>query len=164
MPRRTRSASDLRQIAWYQKFLMLCMVAYVVTWVGFILLMATGADEQPGEEDSPFRLALLLTGLIGLVGAVFVVLIGLKVSGPAGAVVFGILTLIPCVSLFMIVIVNVQATGVLQRNGVRVGLIGARIADINDLPAFDPDEDDDSDNRPRRRRRRSAEIDEDEGW
>jgi hypothetical protein len=173
-PRRTHSAADLRSVAWYQKFLIVCMLGQVLVWVGHIAFYALTLDDRadpvgrPGPVVDPMYLALAATWLLCIFGAIFVVLIGLKVSGPTLGVVLGLLTLIPCVSLIIIVVVNTQATGLLQRNGVRVGLFGARMADLADLseiPDGDDEDEDDDDDRPRRRRRHGyGEIDEDEGW
>lgn len=165
---RTHSTADLRQIGLCQKVLILCMIAYVVVWVGFIGLMATAGGRRGAvrDQENLFQIALVLTGVIGVLGAVFVLWGVGKASGTVLGVILGILTLIPCVSLISIVIANAQVTGVLQRNGVRVGLLGARLADIRNLPEMtDADGyDEDEDDRPNRRRRRAAEIDEDEGW
>lgn len=167
-PRRTHTVADLRQIAWYQKFLILCMLGQLFVWLGYIAYFALSAG--PGRANrafEPITLAFIATGLLGLFGAIFVVLMSLKTSGTAMGVVLGVLTLVPCLSLIIIVIANAQATSVLQRNGVRVGLIGARMADIADLPEMNEEEDDEEwdEDRPRRRHRRGyAEIDEDEGW
>lgn len=171
-PRRSHAAADLRRIAWYQKFLILCMLGQLFVWLGYIawfLLAFGGPPAGRAQRDfDPIVVVFALTGLLGVVGAIFVVLLGTKISGTAIGVVLGLLTLVPCLSLIIIVIANAQATGVLQRNGVRVGLIGARMGDIADLPELDEVEDDDDyDDRPRRgrgRRRGYADIDEDEGW
>ena len=173
--KRTHSTADLRQVAWFQKVLILCMLGQVLIWIGHIAFYALAAGGpagpggvKPAADFDPLYVTLAITGLLGVVGAVFVVLIGLKTSGPAVGVLMGLLTLVPCLSLIIIVVVNTQATGVLQRNGVRVGLIGARMSDIADLSEMtDEDEEDEEeeDDRPRRRRRRGyADIDEDEGW
>jgi hypothetical protein len=45
-------------------------------------------------------------------------------------VVLGILTLIPCVGLIVLLIINSKATGILKKNGVRVGLLGAKMSDL----------------------------------
>jgi hypothetical protein len=54
----------------------------------------------------------------------------MELHGPGLGVLFGFLTLIPCVGLIILLIVNQQATSLLQRNKVRVGLFGARMSDI----------------------------------
>lgn len=161
--RRTHPISDLRQIAWLQKFLILVLIGQLFLWLGFIAVMVLGLD-TPGEDDIPLQLTLGLSVVMGLAGAVLVILIGVKVSGPATGVLLGILTAIPCLGLLMLLIVNTQATGLLQRNGVRVGLLGARLTDIAELPEELDEEDEDEDEYEDRRRRRSSEINEDEGW
>lgn len=162
MPRRTHKAADLRAMAWYQKVLILCLVVQLLIWVGYTLAIVTGMDRDNGEGAI---LALLWTAAVGLLGGVFVTLLGAKVYGPVPGVILGLLTVVPCVGLVIILIVNATATTTLQANGARVGLFGVRVRDIAELSddAIDRRGEDDSDDRPRRRRRRD-EINEEEGW
>lgn len=171
-PRFTHSAADLRQVAWCQRFLILCMLGQIVVWVGYIawFVLMGNAPAGPGRGEpaiDPMNVVLVATGLLSLIAAVFVILLSTKTTGTAMGIFLGLLTLVPCLSLLIIVIANTQATSVLQRHGIRVGLIGARMGDIANMPdtVDEWDDDDDSANRPRRKRRRGyADIDEDEGW
>jgi hypothetical protein len=166
--RRTRSTDDLRTIARYQKVLILCLLGQLFLWIGVIFLkIAPLADGDGGVifDLDVLQIAMVLTGVLGLVAAVFVLLLGMKVSGTALGVFLGILTIVPCLGLIMILIVNVMSTTTLQTNGVRVGLLGARMRDIDNL-SDEPNEEEEDEERPRRRRRqrRRDEINEDEGW
>lgn len=60
-----------------------------------------------------------------IVATVFVFLLSIKVYGTGLGIVLGVLTLIPCVGLIVLLVVNGKATSVLSRNGIRVGLLGA---------------------------------------
>lgn len=42
-----------------------------------------------------------------------------------------ILTLIPCIGLIVLLIINGKATSILKQNDVRVGLIGANMSDLD---------------------------------
>jgi hypothetical protein len=168
---RTRTAADLRAIAGYQKVLILCLVGHLFIWLGYCGAMALGLDDRRGSE--PFiRIALVLTLLVGLVAAVFVLLIGVQTRRAALGVILGILTIIPCLGLVMILVASMMATTVLQANGVWVGLLGAKAADLADLTdgdVVDPEDEEaeereEREERERRRRRRASDINEDEGW
>jgi hypothetical protein len=45
--------------------------------------------------------------------------------------VLGILTLIPLVGLIVLLIVNGKATNLLREDGIHVGLLGARMSDLD---------------------------------
>ena len=160
----TRSTAGLRAIAQYQKVLILCLLVQLLAWVGFILLNLTGEN---AAERLPLRVMGGLTVFLGLFGGVFVLLLGMKVSGPTLGVILGILTVIPCLGLIVILVMSLLATSTLKAAGVRVGLFGARMSDIRDRldDEYDADDAGDAEERPRRRgRRRASDINEDEGW
>jgi hypothetical protein len=46
-------------------------------------------------------------------------------------VVLGILTLIPCIGLIALLIINGKATAVLKNHGIKVGFFGARASDVS---------------------------------
>ena len=57
-------------------------------------------------------------------------LLSALVAGLPVFVLLGLLALIPCVGFVILFVVNSSATSVLQRNGIAVGLLGARLSDI----------------------------------
>ena len=72
----------------------------------------------------------MAVAVIGLIGLVLVFLLATKVYGTALGVLLGILTLVPCVGLIVLLIVNGKATSVLRQNGHRVGLLGADLSKL----------------------------------
>jgi len=68
--------------------------------------------------------------LVGIVGAVCVFLLAIKVYGTGLGILLGILSLVPCVGLVILLIVNGKATGVLKQNGIKVGFLGANLSSI----------------------------------
>jgi hypothetical protein len=160
MPRRTHKTADLRAMAWYQRVLIVCLVVQLLIWAGYIVAVTSRLARDNGEGAT---LGLLWTAAVGLVGGVFVFLLGRKVYGPVAGVILGLLTVTPCVGLVVILVVNASATSALQSNGVRVGLLGARMRDIAELSDDGLEDTGDEEVRPRRRRRRD-EINEEEGW
>lgn len=68
--------------------------------------------------------------VVGLAGTVFVFLLAIKVYSTGVGVLLGILTLVPCIGLIVLLIVNGKATGILKQNGIKVGLLGANLSQI----------------------------------
>src|SRR5262249_11567771 len=65
--RRTHPISDLRQIAWLQKFLILVLIGQLFLWLGFIAVVVLGLG-TPGEDDLPFQPPLGAPAGVGTAG------------------------------------------------------------------------------------------------
>jgi len=79
----------------------------------------------------PSELRLILAGgflLTAVVSSVFVFMLAIKVFGTGLGVVLGILTLVPCLGLIALLIVNGKATSVLKERGYSVGFLGADLS------------------------------------
>ncbi len=110
---------DLASVAKYQKGILVCILAY------FALVACQFA--LPPE----LRLILVLgASALGITSTVFVFLLAIKVYGTGAGIVLGILTLVPCVGLIVLLLVNGKATAILKENGIRVGLLGANLSEI----------------------------------
>ncbi len=108
-------SDDLKQIASYQKVILICILIYLGGVVGQFLI--------PVE----MRMALALVVLVVmLVATVFVFLLATKLYGVVAGILLGILTLIPLIGLLVLLIVNGKATQTLKDNGISVGLLGAK--------------------------------------
>jgi hypothetical protein len=68
--------------------------------------------------------------LLLVAGTTLVFLLAIKVYGTRVGILLGILTLIPLVSLIVLLRVNAKATSVLRQNGIKVGLLGADLSQI----------------------------------
>ena len=66
---------------------------------------------------------------------VFVFLLAIKVYSPVVGILFAILTLVPCVGLLMLLLINGKATRILKQNGIRVGLMGANLSEVKSRQA-----------------------------
>ncbi|MEQ8789243.1 MAG: hypothetical protein RIC55_23315 [Pirellulaceae bacterium] len=113
------SREDLRGVAKCQKGIIVCILIY---------LIAVICQFAIPPEIRPF-LGLGVLAL-GVVGTVFVFLLAIKVYSTGVGVLLGILTLIPCVGLIVLLVINAKATGVLKQNGIKVGLLGANLSHI----------------------------------
>jgi hypothetical protein len=112
-------ASKLRAIAIRQKVIIFCILGYLLAVVAQFVI----------PQD--LRIVIAIPALIvALTATVFVFLLAVEVHGTGLGILFGILTLIPCVGLIILLIVNAQATSLLKQNRVRVGLMGANMSDI----------------------------------
>ncbi len=114
-----KSSDDLKSVAKFQKGILLCILAEMLF---FGLQM--GAPQQLRPVISLGFLAA------SLVATVFVFLLAMKVYSTGMGVFLGILSLIPCVGLLILLIVNGRATSVLKENGISVGLLGAKLSDL----------------------------------
>jgi hypothetical protein len=108
------SREDLRAVAQYQRGIVAC--------VGVYLILVIVQFALPLEQR--WILALLLIPLIPIATA-FVFLLSTKVYGMGLGILLGVLTMIPCVGLIPLLVLNAKATSVLNRNGIPVGLLGA---------------------------------------
>lgn len=110
---------DLRAVAKYQKGIVVCILIYLVA-VFSQLVVPQGVR--------PFIAGGVL--LVGLAGTIFVFLLAMKVYSTGLGILFGILTLVPCIGLIVLLVVNGKATSILKQNGLKVGLLGADLSKI----------------------------------
>ena len=117
--RSSKGSDDLKTVAKYQKGVLLCILAEMLF---FVLQMAAPQQLRP----------IISVGFLvaSLVATVFVFLLAMKIYSTGVGVLWGILSLIPCVGLLVLLVVNGKATGVLKENGISVGLLGAKMSDF----------------------------------
>lgn len=118
-PNQSNRREDIKSIAIYQKGIIVCILVYILAIVGQFLV--------PPEMRVLVGAAVLVDGLVG---AVFVFLLAIKINGPGVGILYGVLSLIPCIGLIILLVVNSQATTILKENGISVGLLGANISKI----------------------------------
>ena len=138
-PGAERTPDELRRIVRYQRWLIAVVLAQLALWGGFIGLVAL-ANGRIGEDAMRFPVAL--TFILGGVGGIFVFLLAWELRGAFGAVVFGLATVIPCMGLIVLTLVNGYAAAELRKHGVKVGVFGASVADIDERPSPYDDEED----------------------
>jgi hypothetical protein len=115
---------DVRAVAVYQKGILVCISAYLLLLLGQIVAHVV----MPAPPLLPVALLQLAAGLAGMV---FVFLLSTKVFGIVLGILLGILTVVPCLGLLVLLIINGKATSVLRQNGHRVGLMGARLSEFD---------------------------------
>ncbi len=111
---------DLRSVAKFQKGILVCLLIYLVIVFGQFAI--------PPE----IRIVLLIGLLLNVIaGAVFVFRLAIKVYGTGLGILLGILSMVPLIGLLVLLRVNGRATEILRENGIKVGLLGARLSTIN---------------------------------
>lgn len=75
-------------------------------------------------EIGPF--VFIATYFIAILSTITVILLAIQVFGVVQAILYGFLSLIPCIGLIVLLQVNGEATNILQSNGIKVGLFGAK--------------------------------------
>ena len=63
--------------------------------------------------------------------SVFVFLLATKLYNLGWGIAMGVLTFIPCVGLITLLIINSKATATLKSKGIKVGLLGAKLSDLD---------------------------------
>ena len=118
------SVEDLRAVARYQRGIMICILLQIVS---VILVIAIPKN----DTLAPLSLLISLGSLVvGVFATVFIFMLATKVYSTVVGVLLGVLTLIPCLGLIVLLSVNAKATGILRKNGIKVGLLGANVAEI----------------------------------
>jgi hypothetical protein len=115
--------TDLRDIAVYQKGIIVCILIYLLT-------LGVSVAVSSGRLGIPPTVALVVLGIFVLnflVGAVFVFLLAMKVYHPVVGVLMAILCILPCVGLVVLLLINTRATNTLKSNGIEVGFLGANL-------------------------------------
>jgi hypothetical protein len=107
------SREDLRQVAKYQRGVLIC------------LLINISALILPRLLPDLVMITSIFYLVAGIAGLVFVFLLSTKLYGTGLGILFGLLMLIPIVGLIVLVIVNQKATTVLRKNRIKVGFLGA---------------------------------------
>ncbi len=117
--RQSYSGDELRGIASSQKAVLVCLLGYIIALVATFALGGNGL------------IAGVVCAVLGITATVFVFLLATKIYEGSAGILLGILTLIPCIGLIALLVVNQKATSILKDNGVGVGLLGANSDDLD---------------------------------
>lgn len=113
------SREKLKEVAQFQKGILFCILLSICVYgISFAV---------------PQEMKLIMAGILGLtslVNVAFAMLLGVKVYSPVTGVILGVLTVVPCLGLIILLVINQAATKLLTAHGVKVGLMGARMSDL----------------------------------
>jgi hypothetical protein len=110
---------DVRAVAVYQKGILVCILTYLLAIVAMFLVPLAVRPV----------IGFLVMGVI-ITAVVFVSLLCAKIYSTAVAIIFAVLTLVPCLNLIMLLVLNAKATSILRENGHTVGLMGADLSEF----------------------------------
>lgn len=111
---------DLRTIAGNQKGILICILVYLIAVAAQFAI--------PDEMRILLGIGVIV---VGVVATVFVFRLATKLYSRQNGIVLTILTVIPIVGLIVLLVINGKATNILKQHGVHVGLLGARMSDLD---------------------------------
>jgi hypothetical protein len=120
----TEPRVDLRRIAIWQCATTWSILAYMILIASLAALF--------NESDEIRRGHMVITAAAVLAFDACAVMLSLSVYRSAAGAIGAILTVVPLFGLFILVLINADATRILRRHGVRIGLTGA--ANLRDVP------------------------------
>lgn len=121
----------LRRVAIYQKGVLIAVAVYLAQ-IAFNVTVRMNGLQPPLIVILPVAVATLVAAIGGIVA---VGLLASRLHGVGIGIVLAVLMFIPCVNLIVIFVVNQQANSALMAAGVRVGLFGARMSDLQPIDA-----------------------------
>jgi hypothetical protein len=131
----TYTHADLRQIAYHQKMLLRWVLAYLVAFVVVCvthpILDAIGNEVVQNVVSAPIVIFILF---VPFAWSFCILNLATKVEGTGGGCVLFVFCAIPLLGLILVLSLNEKATKVLKKHGIRVGLMGARMADFDRAP------------------------------
>ena len=110
---------DLKTVATAQKSIIICILLYLCLIVARFFV--------PFQYNLYLLICLLV---IGLVSTVSVFVLAMKVYNIVPGILVGVLTMVPCLGLILLFLVNQKATQILRDNGHEVGLMGADLSEF----------------------------------
>lgn len=112
----------LLKVARYQRRLNYCILIQVIIF-GIASWMGQKSEMPPVGS---MILSMMNLGVLA-VGGVTAMFLGWRIyQPPVGGGLLGALAFIPCLGLIPMLVINGKAATILEQNGVRVGLLGAR--------------------------------------
>jgi predicted RNA-binding Zn-ribbon protein involved in translation (DUF1610 family) len=119
---------ELRSIAVSQRYLIICVLVQIIAYIGLIVASASAGNPPKGPAVAVILLLALAMLVTGVAGMVFACMLANKVYGVAGAIFVVILSFVPCVGLITLLVINGKATKILKDKGVHVGFLGADLS------------------------------------
>lgn len=131
-------ADDLREVAKWQKYICWAILAQIAA----ILLMVFAAVAANNQQNTTAAAAADTTGLITLI--VRIVAVGFsivcvynlaKALRISGAILYAVAMFLPLIGLLAIISLSDKATKLLKEHGIKVGVMGADMSDIDRIKA-----------------------------
>lgn len=124
------SPEHLKHIAGAQKLLLWCIAG---CFLFVILASITRDSEAPngiGLMAASFASLYGITSIIAFITTIL--LAGRAFNSIIIGILLGLIVLVPCIGLLMLLGINQRAVMILKANGIKVGLMGADMAQFKD--------------------------------
>jgi hypothetical protein len=128
---KSRKRAEMRSIASNQRYLIRSILVVLLSYVGVIALVVANAPAAPrGAGLAVLGVLYLLLLAASITATVFAFRLALRVYSTGVGVTMGILTLLGCIGLIVLLIINGRATKILRENGYSVGFLGADLSEF----------------------------------
>ena len=122
--------SQLRAVGLAQRRIMWVILAALLLVFSFVFGAILIPPDQAPETVMLVGLALVRVAILALMMIGVFQLAAALGAGMTARVLYTVAMLIPLVNLILLLVVNQQATALLRRHYIKVGLMGARVADL----------------------------------
>lgn len=129
------SASEIREIAKWQKWILRIVVANILIMLGVVMIAAASGNPEQGVGVAAGGLIQVTSCALSIV-AIFLIF---RLARALRQIpwIYAIAAIFPCIGLISLLVLNHFATTTLRAHGVKVGLLGANEADLAHLPDND---------------------------
>ena len=113
-------AEDLRKVANYQKVIWICAIVYLAVTICYWAIPGKSADLILG----------ILMPVLGIPGGIFTIIFAAKLRNIVlmiFLIIVGLCAFCPVVGFFPLMIASAIGAYILKKNGIRVGILGARM-------------------------------------
>jgi predicted RNA-binding Zn-ribbon protein involved in translation (DUF1610 family) len=122
-------AGHMQSVASAQRNLLICIFLQIVT---YLTLLALGQAVQGKPPDPALSIFILIDAAVllaaGVGGIIYVFILSSRIYNTGLGILLALLSIVPCLGLLILVMVNQRATTLLRENGYEVGLLGAKIS------------------------------------
>ena len=122
MAMRSVSSEQLKKIATYQRGVIYCLLLQI-----FFMFVFFGIR----SVEHAILIQLLFSIMLAVVTVTCACLLGVQVYGTGLGIAMGLATMVPCFGIFILLVLNVTATNVLNKNGIHVGFLG--VSDLSKI-------------------------------
>lgn len=131
----SRGPTELRMIADTQQKLIFILLGGFVAWL-FVGLASVRSltSNRAGDSDTLINVVTVATAIVSVAFLVLTFRLASAVHGKKEALRWTLGTLIPVIGFFAFVVLNRDATILLEKHGIKVGFMGAR---AETLPRID---------------------------
>jgi hypothetical protein len=128
-----KTKAELRSIAVYQRYLILCILIHLLSFVAFLgsaIILRPETNGMTRGIDAIFWLIVVVALVSNLAATVFAFVLTTKMSNVGLAILVVLWGVVPCVGLIALYLVFGIATNRLRNAGIDVGFLGADLSKL----------------------------------